>query len=123
MAKTDTPNSTVRLATPDDLFDVMVLCRSFSKEAPEAYRGFNAEKLQINLLAAIDADNTEVFVLENNGDIVGILIGMVTELMFNNTVVASELAWYVDKDHRGLGSLRLVKAYEEWAKGMGAPRS
>ena len=121
METTDT-RSTVRVATPDDLFDVMVLCRAFSREAPDAYKGFNADKVQVNLLAAMNADNTEVFVLEKNGEIVGILVGLITELMFNNIVVASELAWYVDKDNRGIGSIKLVKAYEKWAKDFGANR-
>jgi GNAT superfamily N-acetyltransferase len=39
----------------------------------------------------------------------------------SHTVQATELAWFVSKDYRGKpASLRLIKAFEKWAKESGA---
>ena len=109
----------VRNATEEDVFDVLVLCNSFSKEGPKSYGKLNSKKTQANLEGMIKADNTEVFVLEKDDEIVGMLVAMISQHLFSDVTIASELAMYINKENRGgMAFARLIKAYEEWAKVM-----
>jgi GNAT superfamily N-acetyltransferase len=59
---------------------------------------------------------TDLLVLEDNGTPKG-FIGMVQlESPISEQVFANEHFWFVMQEARGLGSMRLVKAAEEWAK-------
>lgn len=111
----------VRKATHDDIFQVLVLCYNFAKEAPTVYRTFDKEKVEVTLNNLIDSDFSEIFVLEKDGVIIGMLACIITQLFFSTKKTSTELAWYVDKEHRGgTKSLRLIKVYEAWAKEKGA---
>jgi GNAT superfamily N-acetyltransferase len=40
--------------------------------------------------------------------------------LFSSETLATEIAWYVNKDHRtSTAAFRLMKAYEEWALSKG----
>ena len=42
-------------------------------------------------------------------------------MYMSQTVLATELAWFVSKDYRGKkGSILLLKSFENWAKTQGA---
>jgi hypothetical protein len=106
----------VRKAELDDVFDVLVLCNAFCKESPRQYGKFNNKKTQANLEGAITSDNTEIFVLEKDGEIVGMLAGLITAHLFSDVTMATELAMFITKEHRGgMAFARLIKAYEAWA--------
>ena len=63
----------------------------------------------------------EIFVIDVGGEIEGALVGLLSELYMSHTVQATELAWFVSKDYRGKpASIRLMKAFEKWAKESGA---
>jgi len=111
----------VRPATHDDLFDVMVLARQFSKAAPEMHK-WNKEKVEAQLEASIDSpDHTLLVVEEDDGEISGGLLGLVTEMYINHTRVAAEMAWFMSKEYRGgKQALKLVDAFEEWGASVGA---
>ena len=49
------------------------------------------------------------------------LVGLVSEHFFGHDLMASDLTFYIDKEHRG-GTLgvRLMRQFEAWAKCMGA---
>ena len=113
--------STVRIATTDDIFDLLVLAREFSREAPEMHK-WDRDKTEAMLLSAIQNDNTCVFVLVDESDeIHGGLVGTITEPFMSHRKVAIELAWFVSKEVRGnRASLALVKNFEEWGKAHGA---
>lgn len=109
----------IREATTDDIFDLLVLARAFSKEAPAMHK-WDKEKTEQMLKSCIAADNCTILVIDKDDEVVGGLVGMVTPLFMSNTVVASELAWFVDKDNRGREALKLVRAFEDWAEANGA---
>lgn len=109
----------IRKATHDDVFDLLVLARGFSREAPTMHK-WNKDKTETMLKACIDNDLTTILVMESEDEVVGGIVGVVQPLFMSHTVVASELAWFVDPDHRGKGALKLVKAFEGWAKEKGA---
>lgn len=106
----------IREATKEDIFDILVLAREFSKEAPRTHK-WSKEKTEMFCLAAIENSNTTLLVLEEDEEIVGAIVGLLSEMYMSQTVVATELAWFVSKDYRGKkGSILLLKKFEEWAK-------
>lgn len=56
----------------------------------------------------------------DEGKIVGVFIGIVIESWFGPDKMASDLAWYVHPDHRGIQSVKLLKSFIKWAKDSGA---
>lgn len=115
-----TQESKIRTATPDDVFDILILAKEFSKEAPSSHK-WNKDKTEQFLLSSFHNTNMEIFVIDVDGEIEGALVGLLSELYMSHTVQATELAWFVSKDYRGKpASLRLMKAFEKWAKESGA---
>jgi GNAT superfamily N-acetyltransferase len=116
----ETQVSKIRSATPDDVFDILILAKEFSKEAPSSHK-WNKEKTEQFILSALQNTNMTIFVIDVGGEIEGALVGLLSELYMSYTVQATELAWFVSKDYRGKpASLRLIKAFEKWAKEGGA---
>jgi RimJ/RimL family protein N-acetyltransferase len=112
--------SIIREATEEDIFDILVLAREFSKEAPETHK-WNKEKTDAFLHNIIKNNNAIIFVLVKDDEVVGAIVGVVTEMFMANKIVATELAWFVSKEARGTpGSVKLIKKYEDWAKSCGA---
>lgn len=110
----------IRTATPDDVFDILILAKEFSKEAPQSHK-WNKEKTEQFILSALQNTNMKIFVIDVDGEIEGALVGLLSELYMSYTVQATELAWFVSKDYRGKpASLKLIKAFEKWAKESGA---
>ncbi len=110
----------IRTATPDDVFDILILAKEFSKEAPQSHK-WNKEKTEQFILSALQNTNMTIFVIDVDGEIEGALVGFLSELYMSYTVQATELAWFVSKDYRGKpASLKLIKAFEKWAKESGA---
>ena len=111
----------VRQATHDDLFDVLVLARQFSKEASEMHK-WDKDKFEAQLTSAIDSSDHALLVAEENTDEVsGFLLGVVTEVYVNHNRAAVELAWFVSKEYRGgKQALSLMKTFEDWASSVEA---
>jgi len=62
-----------------------------------------------------------LFVAEDNDKVIGVFAGFAAEHFFGNDLVSSDLILYVDPEHRGgTAAPRLIKAYQEWAKKIGA---
>ena len=115
-----TQESKIRTATPDDVFDILILAKEFSKEAPSSHK-WNKDKTEQFLVSSLSNTNMEIFVIDVGGEIEGALVGLLSELYMSHTVQATELAWFVAKDYRGKpASIRLIKAFEKWAKESGA---
>jgi len=110
----------IREATSDDIFDILVLAKEFSREAPKSHK-WNKDKTEAFLHSALHNTNMVILVNDCDGELGGAIVGLVSELYMSTTVQATELAWFVSKDHRGKpSSIRLVKAFEGWAKSRGA---
>ena len=63
-------------------------------------------------------ENGVIFLLEDNGEIIGGLGGIAYNDILNNRLKASELFWFVNPANRG-GGLRLLEEFEMWAKDLG----
>jgi GNAT superfamily N-acetyltransferase len=110
----------IRQANQTDIFDLLVLARGFSREAPAMHK-WDKDKTEALLKAVIDTPNCVTYIWEEDGEVVGGLLGTLQPLFMSHTLVAAELAWFVDESVRGKsGALRLVKAFEGWAKDQGA---
>ena len=110
----------IREATEEDVFDILILAKEFSKEAPKSHK-WNKDKTEQFILSAMQNTNMTILVIDADGEIEGALVGLISELYMSHTVQATELAWFVTKDYRGKpASIRLVKSFEKWAKDKGA---
>lgn len=112
--------SKVRKATKEDSLDFAVLAKQFLRESKYPF-SVDMEKLMESFTAACDNESFCVFLLEEEGDIVGMLVGGLSSPLFSSDIVATELAWFVERQHRdGRGSLKLFNEYEKWAKEAGS---
>ncbi len=106
----------IRQATEDDLFDLMVLAKEFTSEAPSQYN-WNRHKIEESLRGAITRPDMLAAVYEQDGEAKGFLIAIASELFMSEKRAATELAWFVSKDYRGSSaSVRLITTFENWAK-------
>jgi RimJ/RimL family protein N-acetyltransferase len=80
------------------------------------------EELEERARAIVAAPDCAVFVADRDGAPCAMLIGAIVGTWFApTTLVASELAWWVEPEARGTPiAVRLVRAYEEWARENGA---
>ena len=113
--------ATVRHATLDDLEAIMALAREFIMFAPHAsVADVSSEELEQQARTCIE--NALVLVAEDEGKVVGMLVGVLTGLWFSpSTLMAAELAWWVTPSARnGSAGIRLVTAFQDWAREQGA---
>jgi len=110
----------IRKMREDDLLDVLLIAREFSKEAPLTHK-WDRDKTVEFLKSGLNLPNMQVFVSETNGEITGAIVGLFTYMFMSHKKVATELAWFVSKEARGKpSSIKLVKVFESWAKEVGA---
>lgn len=67
-------------------------------------------------------DDGVILVAERGGEIIGGLVGKMSNVWFNpNIKVAAELGWWVKPEHRGSKlSIKLLREFERWGKAQGA---
>jgi GNAT superfamily N-acetyltransferase len=112
----------IRLATEADIDRMVQLGQAMQQESPRFSRlGYSDSKVRAlgaNLIANPDA---VVLVGVVDDEIVGMLLGYVSEQFFSHAITASELVVYVEPAHRG-GSVavRMIHAFEVWAFEHGA---
>ena len=110
----------VREATENDLFDILFLATSFSREAHEVHK-VDRVKVGELLTSLVQGENSALLLYEVEGKVVGFLAGLIHPMLFSHAVVASEVAWFVEKEARGsYAGKKLLEAFEAWAKEQGA---
>lgn len=70
----------------------------------------------------VEAPDVNYGVVAYRGDeMVGFFMGYVSEYFFGRDLIATEVLWYVSPSVRGgvLG-VRLLRGFEDWARGLGA---
>lgn len=119
----ETHATKIRRATIEDLEAITVLVHNFVHEDnfEECLKGWDVERAQDVIEFFLENPDGAVFLLVKKGLIVGVLIGYIEQAFFSHVRIAKEIVWYVHGDYRGsMSSFRLIKAYEEWAKRLGA---
>jgi hypothetical protein len=115
----------LRLANRNDLKDCLRMAKSFHEQSPYKDRKFSEDKCtEIFNKYLEDGGLNLIFILACDPDPFGMIIGVKGDLPFSDTVVCTELAWWVDADKRGSrDSLLLFSAYEDWCKRLNADLS
>lgn len=124
------PSAIVRRAGIPDASAVLVFAKRFVDRSPFArFVDYSEDAARTMLLQCLDRG--AVFVLEIPGvhrehepmpppKIVGALMGTLTPLWFSKEMIACELGWWVDEDHRGSGNTLRLR-FEAWARQVRAP--
>lgn len=100
---------------------MLELGRSMHSEA-QNYRGvsYNEEKVAAMIKGLMDGDGV-VFLYESGGAVLGGIAGQISEFWFSTERIASDLALFVCPESRsGMIAVKLVLAFQNWARLMGA---
>lgn len=111
----------IRTATHDDIEAVAAMGRRFLQFAPQA-KHLPLTDDQVAERSRWLVESAQVFLAEMNGRVVGMLACiLIPAWLAPHATMAHELAWWVDEEARGSSaSIRLVDAYETWARSNGA---
>jgi len=110
----------IREAEERDVLDCLILIKNFAKESKQPFKFDTRKTLETINNSVNNISPVKFFVAELNSEVVGFISAIVYEQLFSRDKTADELAWYVDKSHRGgTAAIRLLKAYEDWAKNNG----
>ena len=109
----------IREATTADVPTLLLISERFGSEAPDTHK-YDAGKVERMLQFCIDDDNAVVYVMEVGGVVVGGILGVVAEMWASYERSATEVAWFVDKQYRGRGALKLLRSFEDWAESKDA---
>lgn len=98
------------------------MAKAMHAESPRfRHLDFSMVKTANCIIGLLVSDDGGVVVVEDEGHIVAMLGGFVTEHFFGTDKVACDLGVYVSPEHRGsLYAFRMVRAFEKWAKERGA---
>lgn len=113
--------ATIRNATEADVDTIVKMARHFIAFAPHAaVAEYDDEDLANAARACMQ--HGLLIVAEQDNEIIGMLLGIVSGLWFApRTLWASELAWWVEPAARGgTAGIRLVTAFQDWAREQGA---
>lgn len=112
-----------RVAKYTDAHDVVDVCADFHAESWQSFANFDADLMYQWIVERIDSDESEIFTAWDGKKLVGALIGLVFCYPYSNTLVAGDYIWYVAPKYRGgMTGVRLMRMYEEWARGVGAAK-
>lgn len=108
--------TTVRTAEAGDKLIFAFLADAFLKESGYSLT-MNPDKLLANFDHSLSVPDIEIFFLEVDGSVVGMLVGAISQPLFSDDRMATELAWYITPEKRGgREAFHLINAYEEWAE-------
>lgn len=106
----------LRAAQHADMRDMLKLGRQMHAESWYAYLPFDEEKVANLLHTLISHELGFAQVIEQDGEIIGGLLGFIGEFWFCHERIASDYALFVTPGRRGsIGAVRLVKHFIEWA--------
>lgn len=74
-------------------------------------------RMEFDTFASLEEKLT-IFVGLDQGEVVGVIAGVVTNQLLSNKLLFQEMMWYVDKNHRGEGT-KLMDHMEDWCKDQG----
>ena len=116
-------DSKIRKVTEHDLLDLSILSKMFAKEAKQnGYNlSFKQDKFLNTFLKVVNNPDYYYILAEVDGETVGFFLGVVFNPMFSDDIIAAEMFWWIDKDHRGHKiSIQMLNSFEDWSKKSGA---
>ncbi len=109
---------TVRFATAADRLRVVALLRNSHQAAGFTFPFHPAYAVNL-FLGHSGRDNACCIVLEQDGRAQGVLMAQSFQHPFGAGLWAKETVWWIEPDHRGGSGLRMLAAYEDWARDLG----
>ncbi|MFY1029147.1 GNAT family N-acetyltransferase [Pseudomonas asiatica] len=110
----------IRAATHDDIPRLVELGQLLHDTSSYAGSGIKPEKIADLLGQLIDGLGV-VFAAEVDGEVVGGFAGAITEQWFSDDLIAFDYSLFIEPSKRqGLTALKLVLAFQNWAKAKGA---
>ena len=104
----------IRLANPNDVDDIASLGLEFVEKSLKAHTFEpSLSKIWESAKLIVSDPSSVVIVLEEEGRLEGFILGLILSPMFSEEMVLQEMAFYTRK---GLGGLRLLKAFEREAE-------
>lgn len=112
----------IKAAAIQDLKEIAPYGKAFYEEG-NLVGNYDPETFVKNWTVFLEKGLGVIFIMESMGKFAGALGGILFMDPNNNDVSATELFWYVLPEHRnGIEPVRLLLAFEHWAKEMGARR-
>lgn len=108
----------VRPARPDERFAVLALCRDFHAASGIPF-DFDPAHASRAAQDHIECPHKLCLILEAQGALRGVLAASVAISPLAPVRIAQELVFWVDPAHRGRAPLKMICAYEEWARAEG----
>lgn len=111
----------LRMATVDDLPVIVMLGRVMHQESSFAPMNYDMDRVKGTISDLINKSQFVVVTEDTNGEVIGGMVGMVTQSWFGRDMVANDLALFVAGDARGgMAAIKMMKAFVHWAKLAGA---
>lgn len=111
----------LRFASMDDLTALAALGQEMHAASSYAPMDFDPDRLMVTITELMDKSQFVVVAEGTNNEVIGVMLGMVTQSWFGRDMVANDLALVVKRNARGsLAAVNLVKAFVQWAKLAGA---
>ncbi len=109
----------LKIAGWDDYPDILEMAKKFFDHTPYKDKvDYDDSKISDVVMSLFDNPTERVAILAiHEGRPVGMLCAQVGEILFTRDRVATELAWWMDPEHRASrGSIELIQAFEYWAR-------
>ncbi len=109
----------IRRATVIDITALIKLGRKHYETSQHSY-GFDESMFALNLVELITNNEYITLVAEVDNKVVGYFSGMVVTVIYSKVLIAKEVIFFVESEHRGkqLGK-GLITEYVKWAKETG----
>ena len=106
----------IRIATPADLSAIVDMGHQMHLESRFKALPYSHDKVR-NIFAQLIDGKGFAMVAEKDGELIGVMGAVVMELWFSTVKVAQDFGLYIRPENRGgMDAVRLLKAYEAWAK-------
>lgn len=111
----------IRRLTTWDIPQIINMSHKYHETVEHMPYEFDAVYVAACLNSYLNKPESGFFVAVEDGNIVGFLWGLATNVLpWTPTLSAIDVVFYVEKKHRGSrAAIKLIKAYESWAKELG----
>lgn len=111
----------IRLATKEDEEQLLHICYKFFLTTNHNDLTWDRQKV-ITLIRSFTGEQGKIFLIAEDeyGNIISCLAGFIIDHLFATNKIAYEILWYVDQEFkRSKDVIKILKAYELWAKKSG----
>lgn len=108
----------IRPAREIERFEILAMCRDFHT-ASGIPLAFDPAYASLSVADFIADPAKLALVLVSDGMLGGILAASVTPSPLSPVLLAQEVIWWIAPALRGRAALPMLRAYDDWARGMG----